>query len=73
MRQPRSISEEKVNSVKDLIKQGLSLRNCASLSAVSFYTAWCISKGAYDTTEPLQSIFKNQDQTLFYHTDKMFI
>lgn len=49
----RKISQEKIDKIKEKIKTN-SIRGAALYCGVSFYTAWCVSKGKYDTTEPLQ-------------------
>jgi hypothetical protein len=46
------ISEETINRVKELIPVA-GIRGSARQSGVSFYTAWCISQGRYDNSEPL--------------------
>lgn len=56
-----TVTPEKVTRVKELLERNLSLRNCAGRAGVSFYTAWHIKNGTYDTGEPLVSKFKKRE------------
>lgn len=47
-----TITPDKIEKVKDLLKRN-SIRASALYAGVSFYTAWQISKGNYDTPEPI--------------------
>lgn len=47
-----TITPEKIAKVKDLLQRN-TIRGAARYAGVSFYTAWQIAKGNYDTTDPL--------------------
>ena len=46
-----TITPEKIEKVKDLLHRN-TIRGAARYAGVSFYTAWQIAKGNYDTTDP---------------------
>lgn len=52
-RRPITITEEKVQRIKIILKNN-GIRETARKSGVSYYTAWCISQGKYDSSQPLQ-------------------
>lgn len=66
----KKITPEQVQQVKDRIKRGQSIRAAAMYSGVSYYTAWHINKGTYDTNAPLQP---GQSMRCFRHNHKLFI
>ena len=47
-----TITPEKIEKVKDLLTRN-TIRGAARYAGVSFYTAWQIAKGNYDTPDPL--------------------
>lgn len=47
-----TITPDKIEKVKELLKHN-TIRGAARYAGVSFYTAWQISKGNYDTPNPL--------------------
>ena len=51
-----TVTEEKVKKIKEIIKQ-TSIQQAAKTVGVSYYTAWCVSKGKYDSDMPLSNIF----------------
>lgn len=48
-----TITPEKINRVKILLQTN-SIRESGRQANISYYTAWCISKGKYDNNYPLQ-------------------
>lgn len=65
------ITDEKIKEVKTLLVNN-GIRESARRASVSFYTAWCISKGRYDNHEALNPkiIFGNRCPiTGFYAND----
>ena len=48
-----TITNDKVDEIKRLLKN-YGIRESGRIAGVSFYTAWCVSKGKYDTNQPLQ-------------------
>lgn len=53
MKRKGTITDEKVLEVKEKLAS-CSIQEAARRTRVSYYTAWCISKGKYDSDEPLQ-------------------
>lgn len=49
-----TITPDKITQVKAMLTY-LGIRESARQANISYYTAWCISKGKYDSEEPLQS------------------
>lgn len=47
------ITPEKIVQVKAMLTY-LGIRETGRKAGISYYTAWCISKGKYDNEEPLQ-------------------
>jgi len=68
MRRVETITEAIIEKVKMLLPTG-SLREVATKSEVSYYTVWCISKGKYDSKEPLQQ--KKERSTEFFDEMQM--
>jgi lambda repressor-like predicted transcriptional regulator len=55
MRQQLTITDTVVSLIKEKIRSsGLSLQAISRNTGISYYTIWCISRGKYDTKEPLQ-------------------
>lgn len=54
MRRQISICDTVVSRVKVKITSGLSLQAISRITGVSYYTVWAISRGKYDTKEPLR-------------------
>jgi hypothetical protein len=46
------ITPEKIEKVKDLLKRN-TIRGAARYAGISFYSAWHISKGTYDSPDPI--------------------
>lgn len=63
MRRIETITPRKVEKVKKMLSYG-SLRRVSTVSGVSYYTVWCISKGLYDQPGPLQ-IKKTEERNKF--------
>jgi molybdenum-dependent DNA-binding transcriptional regulator ModE len=61
MRRKGTITDNKVKEVKSLISK-TGLRQAARLTGISYYTVWAISKGKYDSDEPLQQTNKWQNR-----------
>lgn len=53
MRYLVTIDKQTITRIKELL-QSNGIRESARRAEVSYYTAWCVSKGKYDNDQPLQ-------------------
>lgn len=51
-----TITDKTINRVKRILNCGLGIRQTAQRVGISYYTAWCIAHGKYDTKEPLKKV-----------------
>lgn len=70
MRHERTISPQVVVNIKAKIKSGLSLQAVGRIMGISYYTVWCVSKGKYDSHEPLQPPSKEKKTEYFIETER---
>lgn len=67
----RTITDEQIEKIKLFSKNSYSIRECARAARVSYYTAWNVINGGYDTQLHLKDMFSKEEQ--FFNPSSAYV